>query len=135
MKNKTLNRIILLLLVFGLTACGGPAEPEQTLEERVMARWQHMIERDFEAAWAYYTPGFRQTTPQLDFARDMGRRPVRWTAARVVGKECEEEICQVDVEVEYRAVGAPSGQSQMRLTRTIEDQWVFLDGQWWYSAN
>ncbi len=135
MKNNVFCLPLLAGLALVLSACGGPSEPEQTLEERVLARWEHMIERDFEAAWEYYTPGFRQTTPRLDFAHDMTRRPVRWTAAEVVGTDCEEELCRVAVELEYRVPGAPSGQSGMRLSRTIEDQWVLLDGQWWFSAN
>ncbi|MEE4637853.1 MAG: hypothetical protein V2J42_03865 [Wenzhouxiangella sp.] len=135
MKNKYFFAPLMASAVVLLGACTPPSEPTETLEERVMARWQLMVEREFEAAWDYYTPGFRQTTSRELFAADMERRPVHWTAAELVGTDCGEDVCQVKVRVEYRVVGAPRGHGRMRLNRTIEDQWVFLDGQWWYSAN
>ena len=133
-KRSLFGAFIASALVCILTACG-EAEPEETLEERAAARWQLMIDRDFGAAWEYYTPGFRETTPREEFANDMSRRPIRWTGAKVIGTECDDLVCRVDVEIEYRAVGAPSGQGRMQLKRRIDDEWVFLDGQWWYSSN
>ncbi|NDY94973.1 hypothetical protein [Wenzhouxiangella limi] len=133
MKNKLLKIPVALGLALALSACGGPAEPEQTLEERVMARWQHMIERDFEAAWEYYTPGFQQTTPREDFADDMGRRPIRWQSSNLIRSECEKESCSVWVEVEYQPVGAPGPLREMRPVRINEERWLQIEGQWWFS--
>ena len=121
--------------VLALTACGvSVPEPEQTLEERVMARWEHMIDRDFEAAWEYYSPGFRQTTPVETFVRDMERRRFRWLEADFRGVECaEEDICRAEVRIVYQALGAPSGMSRMRVPHVTREHWLFLEGQWWFS--
>lgn len=135
MKNKLLNISVALGLALALSACGGPAEPEQTLEERVMARWQHMIERDFEAAWEYYAPGFRETTPVEAFVRDMERRPIRWREVEVLSSECEEERCDVEVRVVYQAVGAPSGLGSMQVPRRLSERWIAVDQGWWYSGS
>ncbi|MCA1780527.1 MAG: hypothetical protein LC637_14455 [Xanthomonadaceae bacterium] len=135
MKLQMLTIFLSSLLVVGLAACGKPAEPEPTLEERAVVRWQHLIDRDFQAAWEYYSPGFRQTTPQADFARDMERRPIRWHSVELLSLECEEDVCRVDLQINYQPVGAPGAQSQMRLDREIEEQWIRLDGQWWYSSS
>ncbi len=135
--NKKLISPALLGGLLLLTACGGSEpEPSQSLEERVMARWAYMIERDFESAWEYYSPGFRQMTPQQDFARDMGRRPVRWRSAELAWIECDRaERCEARVDVIFQALGAPAGQSQMRVPQRLTETWILSDGQWWFSAN
>ncbi|NBB93005.1 MAG: hypothetical protein GVY32_07555 [Gammaproteobacteria bacterium] len=122
-----------------LSACG-PAEEQQpeTVEERAQARWNLLAEGEFEQAWAYYTPGFRERIEQDDFARDMSRRPVTWLGAEVLGSTCEEpDRCTVTVEVAYRAEvpGLRQTSSQVELSRRLEDEWIRLDGQWWYVKN
>ena len=118
-----------------VAAACSPQAPEQTLEERAQARWDLLLERDFEGAWAYMSPGYRETTPASDFALETANRPVRWLSATVSGKDCEEDVCKISVLVEYRAPGAPSGMSDIRLSRTIEETWIRLDGAWWFVQN
>jgi hypothetical protein len=130
-----LGRWTIVGCVVLLVAACSPQGPQQTLEERAQARWDLLLERDFEGAWAYMTPGFRETTPAFDYAVDAARRPVRWLSAAVSGKECEEDVCKISVLVEYRAPGAPSGMSEIQLSRTIEETWIRLDGQWWFVQN
>jgi len=123
--------------VLALTACGGSVpEPEHTLEERVLARWDYRIQRDFESAWEYYSPGFRQTNPREEFVRDSARRPVRWHSVELEWIECEnEKLCQVRVEVVFQALGAPSGMSRMRVPQRLTETWIRIDGEWWFSPN
>lgn len=125
-----------LALVLSLLACGGePAPPQETLEERVMARWALLLERDFEAVWDYHTPGFRQTTPRFDFARDMARRPLQWRAAELHSVECDDDRCDVRVRVTYRPVGAPGPIGRMEMDRTIDEVWIRVADNWWFAGN
>ena len=126
---------IAALLIPLLVACGDRSPELQPLDERVLARWNHMIGRDFQAAWEFHTPGFRQTSPQQAFANEMAQRPVRWTSVEWRGAECGEDVCEVTVRVGFRAVGAPSGLSSVEVTRDIRETWLWIDGQWWYSAS
>ncbi len=119
-----------------LSACGGePTQPQETLEERIVARWDLILERDFEAVWDYHTPGFRQTTPRFDFARDMARRPVLWTAAELRSVDCEGDRCEVRVRVTYRPVGGPGPISRMEMDRTIDEVWIRVADNWWFAGN
>lgn len=131
MKKQSLIMILMVSTGLLLAACGGPGEPE-SVEERAQARWDHFIERDFASAWEYYTPGYRQTNPREIFIVETNRRPFRWSAAEVLGAECEEDRCTVTTRISYRAIGAPDGQSRMTLTRTFEESWIRIDGAWWY---
>ncbi|NEZ04583.1 nuclear transport factor 2 family protein [Wenzhouxiangella sp. XN201] len=137
MQNKTWPLLfIVAALVISLLAGCQPAEEPQSVEERAQARWDLMVERDFESAWEYYSPGFRETGEQDDFAEDMQNRPVRWRDARVLVASCEEEdICIVEAEVTYQPVGGPSEVSGMKMTRILKERWIRLDGQWWYTTD
>jgi len=117
-----------------LAACQ-PQTAEETPETRAQSRWDLILERDFEAAWEYLTPGFRETTNRFDYARDMSGRPLSWLSAEVLGQQCEEDLCKIKVLVGYRAIGAPAGMGQMRLSREIEETWIRLDGAWWFVQN
>lgn len=126
--------MLLVITALVLVACQ-PATEEETVESRAAARWELVLARDFEAAWEYMTPGFRQTTNRFDYARDMAGRPLRWLSAEVAGKECEEDLCKIKILVGYQAIGAPAGMGQMRLSREIEETWIRLDGAWWFVQN
>lgn len=133
------RRLFLLALVSSaifLSACGtGEPEAPQSIDERVLARWGYLIERDFENVWLYYSPGFRQMTPQADYARDMDQRQVRWHDAELVSIDCAAEQCDVVVKVTYQAVGAPNQMGRMRISRELAEQWILVDGQWWFATN
>ena len=134
------NRLFLawpmLAAVLLLSACGAP-EPEeqaQSLEERVEARWQHIIDRDFDAAWPFYSPGFRETSPRAAFVDDMQRRPVSYRNAVFERAECDGDRCLVSVRVTYQVVGGPSSVRDMRVPSTVEERWIRLDGDWWFAG-
>lgn len=131
LKNKSFLPLAAIAVVLALMGCQPQAE--ESIEERVLARWNYMIEREFAQAWEYYTPGYRQTMPRDQFEDDMKRRPIRWYEAELNSVECQENRCSVTVDITYRAVSAPHGQSRMRLTRPLSETWVRMDDQWWYS--
>lgn len=135
-KSVGVGRLFVGLMVITLVLVGcQPQGPSEAVEDRAQARWDLVLERDFEAAWEYMTPGFRETTNRFDYARDMSGRPLRWLSAEVVSKDCEEDLCKIKILVGYQAVGAPAGMGQMRLSREIEETWIRLDGAWWFVQN
>lgn len=130
--------VVLGLATLLLAACAGPggrAPAEVSVEERAQERWDYLVEREFGNAWNLHSPGFRETTPRDEFERDMRRRPIRWLVAEVRSAECEGDRCDVRVAVTYQAIAAPAGQRRIRMTRNIDETWIRLDGQWWFSQN
>src|SRR5690625_1271508 len=95
-KSFALARIAGLLAAAALlAACSPPAEddsrsPEEIVAERAQAWWQAHIDKDFGAAWALATPGFREATRREIFidSRSIGNFRFLRSEERRVGKEC-----------------------------------------------
>lgn len=116
-----------------LMSCSAEQQsPSEIVAERAQARWDALVEREFGEAWEHYTPGFRSTYPREEFNYDMKRRPIRWLEAEVVTVECADERCAARVSVKYDAPGAPSTQQGMQLRREVEEEWLNVDGDWWF---
>ncbi len=137
MAMKAIRNILVALPLALLIGCAvTPSAPQQTLEERAQARWDHLIAGEAEPALAYYTPGYRSITATADFDAWLRNRPVKWISASVKESEClDEERCTITSSVTYRVPGGPTGINQMRMTRDIEEEWIRLDGQWFYVQN
>ncbi|WP_376697025.1 hypothetical protein [Wenzhouxiangella sp. EGI_FJ10305] len=138
MMKTTLCRSAVILVVVSalgaIAACSGPDLPDhERVSDRAQARWDALVDKDGKTAWNYYTPGFRDTYPQPDFDYDIRRRPVRWLDAEVRGADCQEDRCTVRVWVEYDAPSAPQGQRSVKLSKVVSEEWLKLDGQWWYA--
>ena len=133
-----------LCCIFGmaalLAACSEPEpprEPSEIVAERAQARWDAMVQQDFKAAWAFYTPGFRQQLPAIDFTAEMNRRPVKWTAATVLKVNCalDEPRCEVRTRVDYEAPSSLPGVGTLKSKSGVTEIWLQIGGEWWYSAD
>jgi len=126
-------------LLFFLSACATTSselEPEDLLQDRAQARWDALVARDFETAYEYLTPGYKQQQTVVNYAVSMSGRPVIWTSGNVREVVCEnEQKCTVRTDVGYRIPGGPTGINNMRMSRVIDETWLKLAGEWWYSPD
>jgi hypothetical protein len=136
--HMTPRLVLAAALALVAAGCGEqtPPGPEDVVAERAQARWDALVGEEFERAWEYYTPGFREQLPAGDFALDMSRRPIDWVGAEVMGVDCaaDDPTCTVRVRVEYKAPLPVPGATDVRSESGTEETWVQLDGQWWYSS-
>ena len=133
-----IKKTLALLLTVGLlAACESelPPTPEEIVAERAQARWQAMVDRDFEAAWPFYSPAYRGQRSEPVFVTDLSRRPLRWQSADVKEVSCEGSRCEVTAEVDYSVPGAPGVLSGLESSRAVNEVWIRLDGEWWYSPD
>jgi hypothetical protein len=110
-----------------------PPPPEEIVAERAQARWDALLEGDYEAAWDYYSPGFRDRVSVTELASELGGRPFRYEGAEIRRVACEDQRCEVRVAVEFEIPSAPNHLSGFRSRQGIEEIWLFIDDQWWYS--
>jgi hypothetical protein len=137
MKMKNLKLFAAVSALAFLAGCASSlATPEQTLEERSQARWDHIFAEEYPEALTYYTPGYRQITSPAEYEIWVKSRPVRWTGAEVRGSECEsEDQCTVIVNLGYRVPAGPTGIKEMQMQRDVREPWIRLDGQWFYARD
>ena len=111
--------------------------PSQSPEERVAARAQARVDflmaADWEAAYAFATPGYRST-------ENVGRYGTRWSganmwkAAEIKQVDCEAppggdpgeaQVCNVVMSVTYKAVGYGD------IDAILHERWLLLDREWY----
>ena len=117
-----------------LAACGGePRPPEEVVPDRAQARWNAIVEGDYETAWSYYTPGYRERVSAGEFSADMSGRPFTYRGAEIRSVECGEERCELRVAVSFEVPVAPNQLGGFESRQGVDEIWLFIDGQWWYS--
>lgn len=111
-------------------ATTAPKTPEEAVQQRATARWASMVKHDFAKAYTYFTPYIKATTTPEAYVAEMGQGNA-WTAADVVGVTCEQQLCKARVRIE---VPSPlPGKFGGKISTHIDEDWVLVDGDWWFN--
>lgn len=106
---------------------------EEIVATRAKARWDAIVAKDFDAAYAYLTPGTRATTSLEAYTRRLLNASIRWTDAEVQNVSCEDaDVCTATVMVHYRVPGAAPGVGRLDGFAPVLEQWLLSDGQWFH---
>lgn len=122
----------LAMLGVALSGCGSllHSTPEDAVKHRATQRWQAMQAKDFKKAYTYLSPFTRGITSEAAYLREMGNGNA-WLATEVVSVTCEPQTCKTRVRLE---VASPMpGKFGDKITTHIDEDWVLVDGEWWYS--
>lgn len=102
-------------------------------EERAVAKWISVINRDFATAWEFQTPGARSIVDRDQYVEQMRGRPVAWIGVRFIEKQCEsEDSCLISLEIPFQ-VGMGRGVGLVTAPSFIAERWLRLDGVWYYA--
>jgi len=105
------------------------AARDRALRERIQQRWDAVIGRDFAKAYAFETPDYRKTHTAEQYAGQFGSL-VKWFMASV--KEVKyDRADEAEVVVALDVILTLAGGDTARTTVNLNEQWVYLDGQWW----
>ena len=109
------------------------SEQDRLLADRVEARWKAMVEKNFESAYGYTLPSYRQANTLEQFAK-VPSRSVVWRKAQVRSIRYDDpQIARVKIALESELVTPWSvGQPEKRVTG-LEETWLNRDGIWWLS--
>lgn len=123
-----------LLCLSTLAACAMTANDNRDREipQRAQARWDALLGKDYAAAYAYATPGFRSSNSPTDFEIEVRSRRVRYTAAEYLEHSCDDAACTVKLSVEYTVVRPAAGIPEWKSTSVVEERWVYSEGEWWF---
>lgn len=114
----------------GLQGCAGSglgATPEDIVRERAKSRWDALIAGQWEKAYNFSTPAYRNAVDLFGFRLRAGSPPGRLTGAEIVGVKCEESSCDATVRLSF----FPLKSGFPELTAEHSERWVFSDGGWW----
>lgn len=144
--SRLINALLLALLASCFIASPGRAAvPEgltadqvAALEQRVRARWSALSARDYGKAWEFSTPVYRSIFPKnlyvLQFSYTVERE---LTGVEVVNYDAPAAVASVAVRVMSKPVKLTSTASQAigAVPVTVHEKWMFIDGEWWFSAD
>lgn len=125
-------KITATVLSIALVGCGALLHrtPEDAVKHRANQRWQAMLVKDFKKAYGYFSPFKRGITSEAAYLREIGDGNA-WLAAEVISVTCEPQTCKSRVRLEV-ASPMPSKFGD-KITTHIDEDWVLVDGEWWYS--
>lgn len=109
-----------------------PSEADKALQQRVEGRWSALIQRDFNASYAYMTPDYRSHYTVADHAKMFGGG-VDWHAARL-NKLRYEDDSHADVIVSLD-VSLMVGSDMARTEVPMPEKWTLIDGQWYFISD
>jgi hypothetical protein len=131
--HRGLRTAALMSVLSVLTACATTApRSQEALVERAQARWDAILARDFDAAYALYSPGYRSATSRTDFEIELRSRRINWTSAAYREHSCDGEVCMVTFDIEYTAPRPVPGLDRWEGKSESEDTWIRSSGEWWY---
>jgi len=120
---------IFVAVAAGCASIGAGSRPaEQVVLERAQARWNALVERDWNAAYPYLTPAYRAVVPLKRYGNQF-TGPVQWESAKAQSAACEEKRCTVKVEITFRAL-LPGHMDRVSSTY-LDETWVLEDGEWY----
>jgi hypothetical protein len=106
------------------TSVTTPEAKQDLVRKRAMSRWDLLIKDDMDAAYAYLSPGSRQTLSLERFKKNFRRGAFR--AARVDNVTCDGDACVARMFVTY-------DHPRMKgITTPILESWIIDGGQAWY---
>ena len=129
--NQHWGRYPLMLAFLFLAACAGTGK-SNGIEARAQTRWDLVLAGNLAEAYEYLSPGVRSSIGSFDYQRSLLITAVRWTSAEVLEAECSEDACSVKVNVDFMVVGALPGVTKFEGKQVITENWVRMDGQWWF---
>ena len=93
------------------------------MRRRALSRWDLLIKDDMDAAYAYLSPGSRETTSLEKFKNNFRRGAFR--EARVDTVTCDGDACVARMYVTY------DHPKMKGITTPVAESWIIDGGQAW----
>jgi hypothetical protein len=128
--------VVAVALVSGCASLGGlgPDTPTEVKRDavaaRAQARWERLINRDLEGAYAYMSPASRATTP-LDLYKAKHKVGM-YRSAKVDDVKCEAVACTVTLSLTYEHARMGKGRKGVTITTPLTENWIITEGQAWF---
>ena len=106
-------------------------ERRALLEQRVIAKWDALIRRDFATAYSFTSPSYRKLFSQNAFQSSFGNK-VAWRRVEVVDVDFKgDDAATVGINIHF-VYAYPQAEKPLDMKTYVQEPWVRVDGQWWY---
>lgn len=103
------------------------------LKSRAEARWQSLINGEFDKAYSYLSPEYRAVVNLQQYKGKFGR-VLAWRLARADDIRYDSPtVASVSVEVTYRLDLPGARGEQIENKKVLAEKWLYRDGGWWYT--
>ena len=130
----TRSGLLAVVAMFLLGGCAATPQktPEEAVRARVEAHQQARLANDFELAYSFTSPGYRETHPYKFYLGKMGAS-VKRRGFEIKNVACEADMCNVSIDLTYTYMGAPGVRmgTDTVMQRVMQEKWIRVDGEWW----
>jgi hypothetical protein len=125
------NILMLAVLVTLLSAC---AETVDDIDAKAVARWQALIDNDYEKAYQYIAPSYRELENLMTYQMRIQKAQlnIQWNDVEFLDKECNEESCNVKLNINYTYQFSRRAFGEATAGTRIEESWIKDGGTWYY---
>lgn len=126
---RSVSAFVGLLALVTMVAVGAVGDLEE-LRVRAEARWAALIAGNFDEAYQFETPAYRDLYKAQQYRAHYGKG-MRWQRAKVVKMDLKSpEVAIVTLEIDYSF--SVSGQGMMDNKGLVTESWVWIGNQWWH---
>lgn len=130
--NRLIYRLIPVAAALIVAGCATTGQDGATaLERRVDSYYAALIKGDYRKAYEHFSPGHCK---QFAFYEHYQAYPpvARYEEARIRKTDCpSESACKVEMIATFVFKTDMMELDGRRITHTIPERWVRVDGQWW----
>jgi len=128
---RSVNPLVWLCAALLLQSCAAAGKRTETIEDRVNARWAALLGNDVATAYQYLTPGYRSSVSLDQYKRAIASRKMKWTSAKYIKSDCDENTCTVQVEIGFTVYGVLPGVKSMDSSQFANETWILVDKNWY----
>ena len=117
--------VVAMLFGLSVAACAtvAPKPADAIVKERAQARWDLMVQGEFDRAYEYFSPSSKAVMPASAFKSRI--KPGFWKAVKVEKVECSSaDRCEVKVNISYDYRGT-------RIETPHQETWIRDESNWW----
>jgi hypothetical protein len=107
---------------------------EKVLRDRIMAFWNHKINKEFDKSYEYEDPLFRKKISMMNYISSFHAESAKakWLEASIESIKLEDDIAKVDMKLKLRLFATASQAKAVEHEVPIREKWVRVDGNWFH---
>jgi len=122
--------IMLMITAVFMTACTD--NEKNKLDNRVKDYWDAKINKDFDVAYEFLTPGWRTTEDKRSYVNRMAGGKIEWVSVKTKSKECTQvDVCKVKVTLSY-VYRFPGRGGKIETDSDLTENWLMKDNTWYH---